>query len=815
MSTHASRLHSLRRLAFSLLAGSIFTTITAAAGSPRVHETLDFGWRFLQGDAPEATNAAFNDSGWRTVDVPHDWSIEGDFNRTNAMSAASGYLPAGIGWYRRTITAPPAWSGRRVVIEFEGVYMNADVWLNGEHLGFHPYGYTEFHYDVTSLLKPGANSLVVKVDNSKQLNSRWYSGSGIYRHVWLTVTDPVHVAPWGVFVTTPEVSSASAKVQVQTMIKNDSDSEQNCNLQTTLLNPSGKSAGVANTQATVPAHGEKTVTVSVAVNSPKLWSPETPSLYRAVSVVNVNGKAVDQVETPFGIRTIKVSAEKGFELNGKSIELVGGCVHHDNGCLGSAAFDRAEERRIELLKAAGFNAVRTSHNPPSVAFLDACDRLGLLVMDESFDCWERPKNPFDYHLSFADWWQRDMDALVLRDRNHPAVVMWSIGNELPERGNTNGLRIGKMLADYTRSLDPTRFVTAALNGVNPGMDGLFAQLDIGGYNYALRNAPADHTRVPSRVIVCTESLPRATFESWSYVHDHPYVIGDFVWTAIDYIGEAYIGAYAHLNATNTSNPRIGGINFGGHENVYPWHGSFCGDLDLAGFRKPISHYRNIIFERGEKLYMAVREPEAGGTTIRTANNWSLWPMSENWTWPGLEGTNISVEVYSTAEKVQLYLNDKLIGEQPTTRTQQFMATFKVPYASGKLRAVALQNGRKIAEQVLATTGDAARIKLTPDHTTIAADGQDLSYVTVEVTDKSGRHQPNADQLIHFSISGPGVIAGVDNGSDRSEERYQADQRSVWQGRALVVIRSTKAGGRIQLTASAPGLANATTTIRSR
>ena len=798
-------------MAFSLLAGSLLTTIAAAAESPRIHETLDFGWRFLQGDAPGADKPEFNDGGWRSVAVPHDWSIEGDFNRSNAMSAASGYLPAGVGWYRRTITAPPAWSGKRVMIEFEGVYMNADVWLNGEHLGFHPYGYTEFHYDVTSQLKPGANTLVVKVDNSHELNSRWYSGSGIYRHVWVTVTDPVHVAPWGVFVTTPDVSTTKARVQVQTVIKNDSDAEQNCNLQTTLLNPSGRSAGAANSQTSVPAHDEKTVTVSVAVNSPKLWSPETPSLYRAVSVVKVNGKAADQVETPFGIRSIKVSVGKGFELNGQSIELVGGCVHHDNGCLGSAAFDRAEERRVELLKAAGFNAIRTSHNPPSTAFLNACDRLGMLVMDEAFDCWERQKNPFDYHLYFTNWWKTDIEALVLRDRSHPSVVMWSIGNEVGEQTSPAGVRIANMLAEEVRSLDKTRFVTAAFNQVRPAADEALAALDVSGYNYALRNSPADHARVPGRIIVCTESFPRAAFESWSYVHDNRYVIGDFVWTALDYIGEAAIGRYSYSTDTNSANRGFGGRT----TQLYPWHGSFCGDLDLTGFRKPISHYRNILFERGEKLYMAVREPEINGRTIRLGNNWSLWPMSENWTWPGLEGTNISVEVYSSAEKVQLYLNDKLMGEQPTTRTQQFTATFKVPYAPGKLRAVALQNGRKIAGQVLTTTGDAARIKLAPDHTAITADGQDLSYVTVEVTDKSGQRQPNAEQLIHFSISGPGVIAGVDNGSDRSEERHQADQRSVWQGRALVVIRATKAGGRIQLTASSPGLADATAMIQSR
>ena len=814
MYPRTSESHPFRPMAFSLLACFLFSAIATAAGPARVRETLDFGWHFLPDDATNAYQPEFNDHTWRTVDLPHDWSIEGDFNRTNAMSAASGYLPSGIGWYRRTFTTPSAWSGKRVLIEFEGVYMNADVWLNGEHLGFHPYGYTTFHYDVTPQLKAGGtNTLVVKVDNSKELNSRWYSGSGIYRHVWLTVTDPVHVAPWGVFVTTPEVSAAKAQVQIQTMVRNDSDAAQSVSLQTTLLNPSGTSAGVANTQVSIPARGETNVTVSVAVTAPKLWSPETPSLYHVVSAVSVNGQPVDEVQTPFGIRSLKVSAEKGFELNGQTVKLVGGCVHHDNGCLGAAAFDRAEERSVELLKAAGFNAIRTSHNPPSPAFLDACDRLGMLVLDEAFDCWERGKNPFDYGISFTNWWQRDMDAMILRDRDHPSVVLWSIGNELPERGNTNGWRIGKMLADYARSLDNTRFVTAALNrgGSWTNMDPLFAQLDVAGYNYALNNTPTDHERLPARVIVCTESLPRATFESWTHVHDQSYVIGDFVWTALDYIGEAAIGRYAYSTDTNATNR-----GFGGHSTtLYPWHGSYCGDLDLAGFRKPISHYRNILFGRGEKLFLCVREPEVAGRTIRLGNNWSLWPAWESWTWPGFEGTNFNVEVYSSCDRVQLYLNDQLVGETNTTRAEQFKAMFSVPYAPGKLRAVGLQNGRQVAESLLTTVGDAARIRLAPDHETLQADGQDLSYVTVEVTDKAGGRQPNADQPIHFSLSGPGVMAGVDNGNDRSEERYQGDHRSVWHGRALVVIRSTREAGRIRLTATSPGLADATVTIQSR
>jgi beta-galactosidase len=834
MTSRISRLRAARQSALSLLAFFSIAAIAAAAGPPRIHETLDFGWRFLQGDDTNAISPAFDDSAWRTVTLPHDWSIEGDFNRTNAMSAASGYLPSGIGWYRRTFTVPPAWNGKRVMIEFEGVYMNADVWLNGEHLGFHPYGYTEFHYDVTPQLKMagtntydptasyfvnvspqlktgGINTLVVKVDNSRQLNSRWYSGSGIYRHVWLTVTDPVHIAPWGVYVTTPQVSAARAQVQVQTAVRNDSDAAHSVSLQTRLMNPSGNSAGTANMQMSVPAHGEVNVTNSVTVTAPKLWSLETPSLYRAVSVVNVSGKPVDEVQTPFGIRSIKVSVEKGLEINGKPVEILGGCIHHDLGCLGAAAFDRAEERRVELLKAAGFMGVRTAHNPPSTAFLEACDRLGMLVLDEAFDCWERGKNPGDYGRYFTNWWQRDIDSMVLRDRNHPSVIFWSIGNEVGEQTSPAGARIAKMLATEVRSLDNTRFITAGFNQVSPAADGAFASMDVAGYNYQVRNVPGDHARVTNRVIVCTESRLNQTFESWTYVHDLSYFIGDFVWTAWDYIGEAAIGRFVY-----STDPSYNGNGMGGRSTtLFPTHGSYCGDLDLAGFRKPISHYRNIVYDRGEKLFLAVEEPQVGGRTIRLQNGWSIWPTWESWTWPGLNGTNLTVEIYSRCDKVQLYLNDKLIGEKPTTRTQEFWTTFRVPYTPGTLRAVGLQNGRKVSEQTLTTVGDAARIRLTPDHSTIKSDGQDLSYITVEVTDKSGQRQPNADQLIHFSVSGPGVIAGVDNGSDNSVERYQADHRTTWHGRALVVVRSSKQAGPIKLTATSPGLADATVTIQSR
>src|SRR5664280_2045837 len=446
----------------------------APAAESRQRLSFDSGWRFFLGDPAGAQAPAFDDASWRPVTLPHDWSIEGKIDQNNPTGGSEAFLPAGVGWYRRAFTAPKEWGAQRFSVEFEGVYSNAEVWLNGQPLCSHPYGYSTFTCSPapgSGVLQPGArNVLAVRVDNSKQQTSRWYPGAGIYRHVWATVTAPASVAPWGVYVTTPEVSAARAKIVVRT--ETQGTGGKPFRVQTALLAPDGRQIAVTATD------GGATQELSVA--NPAFWSPDSPKLYRAVTRVLIDGKTADEVETSFGIRSLEWSAAKGLVLNGKSIKLAGGCIHHDNGVLGAAAFDRAEERRIELLTAAGFNAIRTAHNPPSPAMLAACDRLGMLVLDEAFDTWERAKKPFDYHLYFKDWWQRDIDAMVLRDRNHPSVVMWSIGNEIPERDQPEGAKTGKMLADYIRKLDATRPLTTAAN--NPrdwlAVDNLFASLDI-------------------------------------------------------------------------------------------------------------------------------------------------------------------------------------------------------------------------------------------------------------------------------------------------------------------------------------------------
>jgi beta-galactosidase len=771
-------------------------------------QLFDDNWKFFLGDNENAKSTNFNDESWRKLDLPHDWSIEGNVSPKNPTSAAGGYFPAGIGWYRKTFTASSEWKEKLVSIYFEGVYMNSEVFINGNSLGVYPYGYSSFSYDLSPYLNfDKENVIAVKVDNSQQLNSRWYSGSGIYRHVWLKSTDMVHVDDWGVAITTPDVSSKKATVQIKTKVKNETNAPQSITLKSQILGKTNKIIADYQTKVELPANSEKEVTQTLKVANPSLWTPETPHLYVARIQVLKGDKVIDDTNTNFGIRSLEFTAEKGFLLNGKSVKINGGCVHHDNGCLGAAAFDRAEERKVELLKAGGFNAVRTSHNPPSEAFLEYCDRLGLMVIDEAFDGWVTPKNQYDYSTYYNTWWQRDLEAMVRRDINHPSIIMWSIGNEIIERKEPEAVETAKMLSDCIKKIDQTRPVTSAMTTWDEEweiFDPLMAAHDISGYNYQMHRAIADHERVPSRIILHTESYTKDAFYIWKMVKDNDYIIGDFVWTALDYLGESGIGRFYYPGETK-----------GEHweNDFYPWHGAYCGDIDLLGWRKPISHYRNILWNNSEKLYMAVKEPNPDSGEIKLTL-WSVWPTWESWTWPGFEGRDVQVEVYSKFPTVRLYFDDKLIGEQPTTETQAFKATFSVPYSPGQLKAVGVENGKEIQQTTLKTSGDAAIIKLTADRNEITADGQDLSYISIEITDKDGILQPNASNQLQFSIDGPGVIVGVDNADLKDEAPYLGNARKAWKGRALVVIRSTQSAGDIKLKVTSPGLSETTLIIKT-
>jgi len=772
-------------------------------------QLFDFDWKFYLGDSPANSAADYDDSSWRTLDLPHDWSIEGKPEKTNPSQGDGGFFPMGTGWYRKAFDVPSNWKDKKIAIYFEGVYMNSEVFINGKSVGIQPYGYTSFRYDLTPYLEFGKkNTIAVRVDNSQQKNCRWYSGSGIYRHVWLMVTDQVHLNDWGVAITTPEVTDKKATVKVSTTVSNETALPQNVTLCTQLTDKKGKKAGTADLVVALQPNEKKEVVQTIEVKNPILWTPETPNLYQAKFEITQGKNKIDALNKTFGIRTISFTAEKGFLLNGKKTIINGGCVHHDNGSLGAAAYDRAEVRKVELLKKGGYNLVRTSHNPPTEAFLDACDRLGLLVIDEAFDGWRTEKTPHDYSKYFDKWWKHDIESMVLRDRNHPSIVLWSIGNEIIERKEPQAVETAKMLSNAVKAIDPTRPITSAMTTWDNDwaiFDPLMAAHDVAGYNYQLHHAEEDHKRAPSRIILQTESYPKDAFYCWSMAQKHDYIIGDVVWTALDYLGESGIGRYFY-----PGEPK------GEHweSNLFPWHGAYCGDIDLLGWRKPISHYRSMLYNDNEKLYMAVRQPNPDNGEI-SLTWWAVWPTWESWTWPGHEGKNIDVEVYSKYPKVRLYLNDKLVGEKATTINEEFKATFKLPYEKGTLKAVGVKEDNSEAESVLLKTAEkAAKIKLTADHSEIKADGQDLSYVIVDITDNQGIIDPNATNKLKFTVTGPGVIVAVDNAYLKDTDSYVADTRNAWNGRAMVVIKSTKKEGDIKVEVSSEGLSTGVINIKT-
>lgn len=782
---------------------------------PRSQLLFDFDWRFYRGDVAGGEEVNFDDSQWRLLNLPHDWSIE-DLPGTdspldsNAVGGIDiGYFVGGTGWYRKKFTIPSELNGKRFNINFEGVYMNADIWLNGEYLGNHPYGYTSFWYDISENLIFGEENIIaVKVRNEGK-NSRWYSGSGIYRHVWLSVTEPLYIAPWGTYITTPEVSNPLAQVDVKTKVINDSDKSMEVTLVTIIINQKGEETAKVETKIQIEAAGSLEISQNLAVRSPELWSPESPNLYTAATeIINSDSQVLDKVETTFGIRTIEFTVEEGFLLNGKPTLLKGGCMHHGNGPLGSAAYDRAEKRRVELMKASGFNSIRCAHNPPSPAFLDACDRLGILVIDEAFDMWRKPKWPQDYNLYFDQWWQKDIESMVLRDRNHPSIIMWSTGNEIPERGEPEGVETSRMLAEYVRDLDPTRPVTSAVNGLRPDKDPYFATLDIAGYNYSFGGDHGkqsifeiDHNRLPNRIIYCSESYPLEAFGAWMDVIDYPYVIGDFVWTGFDYLGEASIGwlGYPHEGS------------------FYPWNHAFCGDIDICGFKRPQSYYRNVLWNAGQQVSIFVKPPKPSFKTNPDKKDWSKWEWQDvvaEWNWDGYENQPLEVEVYCAFETVELFLNGESLGKKETNRGTQWIAKWEVPYKPGILKAVAYKGTKEADSSELVTAEDPNNIRLSADRAKIKADGQDLSYITVDLLDSNDRRHPTAENLIRFEIEGPGSIIAVASSNPMSVESYQQPKRKAYKGRCLVIVKSTRESGNIIIKASSTGLQSARLIITS-
>ena len=718
-----------------------------------------------------------------TVNLPHDWDIyEGPNPATGATKEGGGWFPGGKGEYRKMFKTPKA---DIVTLHFEGVYQKAEVIINGQKAGQHAYGYTPFTVDITPYLNKNErdNEVIVKVNNSEQPNCRWYSGSGIYRHVWLETKGRRYIDEWSVRVTTPDIHTVNLKADV-----------------------------------VMEDGSRKPVERTIHVKNPHLWSTDDPYLYH--TTIEAEG---DVLPVTYGIRTIEYSSEKGLILNGKPILINGACVHHDDGVLGAMAFDAAEIRKVKLMKEAGFNLIRTAHNPTTRAFLDACDSLGMLVIDEVFDGWRTQKNPYDYSTLIDSCYREDIHAMVQRDRNHPSVICWSIGNEVIERKDIRVVTTARKLKKAILEMDNTRPVTEALCAWDNDWeiyDPHAEVLDIVGYNYMIHKHKSDHERDPKRVMWQTESYPRDAFKNWALVHEYPYIIGDIVWTGLDYLGESGIGRYYYEGERPGEHYVSGGQP--------DWHGAYCGDVDITGWRKPISHYREILWKttvdmpehewkdgqmsspiEDEGLYMAVKEPDGyHGKIHQTA--WSVWPTWESWNWQGWEGKTIDVEVYTKDPQVKLFLNDKLIGTKNVKQSTEFKAVFTVPYEAGTLRAETCWGRIK----TLSTAGEPAALRLTADKNSLNHDGQDLAFITVEVIDKNGNICPDAAIPCEAIVKGQGSLLSFASADLKDREPYTSPKVTTWKGRALLVVRSMQKRGKIQVSIKS-SLPTATLNINSK
>jgi beta-galactosidase len=781
---------------------------------------FDSDWKFFRGKTEGADKPGFDDKAWRNIDLPHDWSIEdlpltdksqsstgkphiisGPFDSEALCGSASGYTIGGTGWYRKHFKLPKDLADKVVTIQFDGVYMNSDVWINGHHLGNHPYGYTAFGYDLSKYLNYGDDENVISVEvKNEGRNSRWYSGSGIYRHVNIEITNKIHTAHWGTYITTTEADPLNAKVDVKTTVNNYTSKNADISLICSVFNSKSEKVSEKKIFTQVFKNLPSVINLSFDIPKPDLWSPDSPVFYKAICEIMNEDQIVDKTETQFAIRTLRFDTEKGFFLNGKHLKLKGGSLHSNNGPLGAVANDRSEIRRVELLKSAGFNAIRCGHNPPSSAFLDACDRLGMLVLDEFADVWVTGWLDDDYHVYFNDWWKKDVSSMVLRDRNHPSIFAWSIGNQIRENKDSIGIALTYEISELVRSLDPSRPVAAniATNGHNwrdcPSdewrkCDPIFAALDICGYSYQASQYENDHQRLPDRIMFSTEIDPIHSFDNWMKALDHDYVLGNFEWTAMDFMGEVSLGWWGFSKSK---------------DQLYPWMSTYSGDFDLCGFKRPRSYYRDVLFNTGNKLSVFVFAPvhsfEGTGDSP-----WGWDDVKPSWTWPEYEGKTLPVVAYSVCDSVQLILNNKPLETKITSRKTEFKATWQVPYEPGTLKAIGYLNGQKTAEWKLITAGEPSKIHLTADQQVLKADGQDLSYVTVEITDKNGIINPQFNDLINFSVEGEGTIAAVGNSNPISMESFQQPYRKAYEGRCLVIIRSNKTAGQIILHASGKGL----------
>ncbi|MDR1556988.1 MAG: DUF4982 domain-containing protein [Tannerellaceae bacterium] len=832
------------KLKWILILIGLIVSLHLSAQGYTGRQTIPFNeaWSFINKELPYAGQTDYQDAEWRIVDLPHDWSIEdrpsqtedtitGPFSRYSTGRMATGWTVGGIGWYRKKFVSLKEWQDKNIHIYFDGVYMNADVWLNGYYLGNHPYGYTPFYYDLTPYLNPpgGENMLAVRVGNEGE-NSRWYSGSGIYRPVCLLVTERLHIDPWGVSVNTPEVSERRATIQVSTLVRNNFSSPKEVSVSTTVLDPEGKVAGRTTSALRIEPQTKEASLHKITVSEPLLWSTEEPVLYTALTEIKSGTDLIDKLETPFGIRSLVFDGEQGFLLNGKKVLLRGGCIHHDNGPLGASAFKRAEERKVEILKRNGYNAIRVSHNPASTDLLDACDRLGILVIEEAFDTWVRPKNPQDYHLYFNQWWQRDLQAMIRRDRNHPSVIMWSIGNEIYEAPDLLGHELSKKLSDEVHQSDPTRPVTAGIVFLPPytkqpweKYEPYLENLDVDGYNYfletqspffvrdsaTLNRFESEHAGHPHKTYYGSETLAIGALENWNKAERTPYILGCFKWTAFDYIGEAGIGLSRFRQQNRPELKGMGGMGVFAREE-WPVFNAYCGDFDLIGNKKSASYYQDIVW-RMSPVELLVRPPVAEGLKESVAP-WGFPEGLKSWTWPGQEGNTLRVYVYTRSEKVRLERNGITIAEQKLPEGS-ITATFEVEYQPGELVAKAFDKDKETGYSRLTTTGKPAAVRLVGEQHPVRADIGDLAYINVEIVDQDGNRVPYVNDLtVDFQLTGEATIAAVGNGSPTDMTGFQQPRKNVYRGRALVIIRPTGRKGKAVLKATAGHLKEDVVTI---
>jgi len=769
----------------------------------RSTEKFNTQWRFALINDSLASNPSFDDASWRELRLPHDWSIEGEFSEKHPAMVGGGALPGGIGWYWKIFTLPAEDASKKIYIRFDGVYMNSEVFINGHSLGVRPNGYISFEYDLTPFLNFGEkeNVLAVKVDNSKQPNSRWYSGSGIYRNVWLVKTNPVHVDVWGTYITTPEVSLEKATVTIETMVKNTLSEPQNLELVTTIFDAKKHKVGKSTTSLLAEADQTSLQKQTLEVSNPQLWSLENPVMYEAITEIRNNGKVVDSYTTPFGIRSFEFDAEKGFVLNGKQVKIVGVCNHHDLGALGAAINTRALERQLELMKEMGLNGIRTSHNPPAPELLDLCDRMGFVVMDEAFDMWAKKKMEFDYSLYFNEWHERDLKDQLLRDRNHPSVFIWSIGNEILEQWDSTGTPLAKELAAIVKGLDVTRPITSACNDPEPHNYIIKSEaLDLIGFNYHHETFEQFPTKFAGKKFIATETtsslntrgqydMPSDSVrrwpkrwdlpfnegnvgntcssydncsapwgstheETWKIMKKHDYLSGMYIWTGMDYLGEP--------------------TPYG-----WPSRSSYFGIVDLAGFPKDMFYMYQSELTDKEVLH--------------------IFP---HWNWTN--GQTIDVWAYTNFDEVELFINDKSQGVK-TKQGDDLHLAWRVTYEPGTLKAVGKKANGSTKTVIINTAGEPAKIQLVADRTVINADGDDLSFVTVNVLDKDNNLVPVADNQIHFETDELVTIAGVDNGSQTSLEPFKANYRKAFNGKCLVILQSKENAGKTLLKATAKGL----------